>query len=123
MQTKAAALQAWLERFGLPVYAAQAVPESAELPYMTYALVDGAWGDGEQALTVNTWRRTTSEAKANADVEAIAQVLGLGGEIVPCKGGGFWIKRGEPFAQAADSDAQGVKRRYINLTIEYLTSF
>ena len=123
MQTKAAALQSWLERFGLPVYASQAVPESAELPYMTYALVDGAWGDGEQALTVNTWRRTTSEAKANADVEAIAQVLGLGGEIVPCKGGGFWIKRGEPFAQAADSDAQGVKRRYINLTIEYLTSF
>ena len=123
MQTKTAALQSWLERFGLPVYASQAVPESAELPYMTYALVDGAWGDGEQALTVNTWRRTTSEAKANADVEAIAQVLGLGGEIVPCKGGGFWIKRGEPFAQAADSDAQGVKRRYINLTIEYLTSF
>lgn len=123
MQTKAAALQSWLERFGLPVYAAQAVPEDAELPYMTYDFVSGAWGDGEQALTVNTWRRTTSEAKANADVDAIAEVLGLGGEIVPCKGGGFWIKRGEPFAQAADSDAQGVKRRYINLVIEYLTTY
>jgi hypothetical protein len=123
MKTKAAALQSWLEQFGMPAYAAQAVPETAELPYLTYTLTGGAWGDGEQALVVNTWRRTASEAKANADADAISKALGLGGCMVACEGGGFWLKRGEPFAQAADSDAQGVKRRYINLTIEYFTTF
>ena len=38
MATKAAALQAWLEGFGLPVYRDSAVPGEAKMPYITYDL-------------------------------------------------------------------------------------
>ena len=123
MPTRTAALQAWLEGFGMPAYAAQAVPDNAELPYLTYTPVAGAWGDGEQGVTVEAWRRTGSEAKANADAEAIGRALGLGGVMLPCDGGGLWVKRGSPFWQAADSGEPGVKRRYINLSIENITTF
>lgn len=123
MPSRTAALQAWLETFGLPVYSAQAVPTGADLPYMTYTPVSGAWGDGEQAVSVDVWRRTESEAKANADAEAIGAALGLGGVILPCDGGGLWVKRGSPFWQAADPGEAGVKRRYVNLSIENMTTF
>lgn len=107
----------------MPAYAAQAVPDNAELPYLTYTPVAGAWGDGEQGVTVETWRRTGSEARANADAEAIGRALGLGGVMLPCDGGGLWVKRGSPFWQAVDSGEPGVKRRYINLSIENITTF
>ena len=123
MSSRTAALQAWLEGFGMPAYAVQAVPDNAELPYLTYTPVAGAWGDGEQGVTVETWRRTGSEARTNADAEAIGRALGLGGVMLPCDGGGLWVKRGSPFWQAADSGEPGVKRRYINLSIENLTTF
>lgn len=123
MPTRTAALQAWLEGLGMPAYAAQAVPDNAALPYLTYTPVAGAWGDGEQGVTVETWRRTGSEAKANADAEAIGRALGLGGVMLPCDGGGLWVKRGSPFWQAADSGEPGVKRRCINISIENITTF
>lgn len=123
MPSRTAALQAWLEGFGMPAYAAQAVPDNAELPYLTYTPVAGAWGDGEQGVTVETWRRTGSEARANADAEAIGRALGLGGVMLACDGGGLWVKRGSPFWQAVDSGEPGVKRRYINLSIENITTF
>lgn len=123
MPTRTAALQAWLEGFGMPAYAAQAVPDNAEPPYITFTPVAGAWGDGEQAVTVEVWRRTESEARSNADAEAIGRALGLGGVMLPCDGGGLWVKRGSPFWQAVDSGEPGVKRRYINLSIENITTF
>lgn len=123
MPTKVAALQAWLEGFGMPVYSAQGVPDGTEPPYITYTPVSGAWGDGEQAVTVDLWLRTESEAKANAAAEAMGCALGLGGVMLRCDGGGLWVKRGSPFWQAVDSGEPGVKRRYVNLSIENITPY
>lgn len=123
MPTRTAALAAWLGGFGMPAYSAQAVPDGTEPPYITFTPVSGAWGDGEQAATVEIWRRTGSEAEANADAESVGRALGLGGVMLPCDGGGLWVKRGSPFWQAADSGEPGVKRRYINLSIENITTF
>lgn len=123
MPTRTAALAAWLGGFGMPAYSAQAVPDDAEPPYLTFTPVSGAWGDGEQAVTVEIWRRTESEAEANADAESVGRALGLGGVMLPCDGGGLWVKRGSPFWQAVDSGEPGVKRRYVNLSIENITTF
>lgn len=123
MPTRTAALAAWLGGFDMPAHSTQAVPDDAEPPYITFTPVSGAWGDGEQAVTVEIWRRTESEAEANADAEAIGRALGLGGVMLPCDGGGLWVKRGSPFWQAVDSGEPGVKRRYINLSIENITTF
>ena len=61
MATKAAALQAWLEGFGLPVYRDSAVPGEAKMPYITYDLPTAAFGT-QCNSEVNLWYRTSSEA-------------------------------------------------------------
>ena len=119
MPTRTAALAAWLGGFGMPAYSAQAVPDGTEPPYLTFTPVSGAWGDGEQAFQLEQ----KIKAVANADAEAIGRALGLGGVMLPCDGGGLWVKRGSPFWQAVDSGEPGVKRRYVNLSIENITTF
>lgn len=119
--TKGAALWQFFNQF-MTAYPASFVPEDAVFPYLTYENVIDSWTGGEVAMTVNLWFYTESEAIPNAMVERISAALGLGGNLVPCNGGYIWIKRGSPFAQPlADDTAPGIKRRYLNLTAEYLT--
>lgn len=125
MSTKAAAIHGLLSGFGIPAYAAASVPDDASEPYLTYALVDGAWGDGEVAMEVNLWYYGDGEAAPNAKVQEISEAIGLGGATVPCDGGMIWVKRGSPFAQSV-TDGTGndkIKRRYINLDLEYITPY
>ena len=119
--TKGAALQAF---FGgiMTAYAASAVPDDATLPYLTYDLITSAWGSGEVGLTVNMWFRTTSEKEPNAAVDKLSKAIGLGGVQLPCDDGIIWLKRGSPWAQSlTDETDKTIKRRYINVTAEYLT--
>lgn len=122
MATKAAALQAWLECFGLPVYRDSAVPGEAKMPYITYDLPTAAFGT-QCNSEVNLWYLTSSEAAPNAKAEEVARALGLSGVLLPCDGGGMWVMQGEPFCNAMADEDNAVKRRIINLTIEYMTSY
>lgn len=122
MTTKAAAIHAFLAGFGIPAYAAASVPDDAVEPYLTYSLITGAWGDGEMAMEVNLWYYGDGEVAPNAKVQEISDSVGLGGALLPCDGGGIWVKRGSPFCQSmGDSADNKVKRRYINLTLEFIT--
>ena len=119
--TKGAALQSF---FGgiMTAYAASAVPDDATLPYLTYDLITSAWGSGEVGLTVNMWFRTTSEKEPNAAVDKLSKAIGLGGVQLQCDDGIIWLKRGSPWAQSlTDETDKTIKRRYINVTAEYLT--
>ena len=78
-KTKAAAFQDFMESFGLPAYAATAVDDGAEMPYITYTWAEGAWGDGPVAVQADIWYRTESEAEPNAKVAELSKRLGLGG--------------------------------------------
>lgn len=119
--TKAAALQAWFEQF-LPSYTAASVPDDAVFPWLTYELITGAWVDGENAITVNLWYYTTSEVAPNAMAQKIADAIGMSGVLVPYDGGAMWIKRGSPWCQSLkDESDKNIKRRYINISIEYLS--
>lgn len=119
--TKEATLQAFFEQF-LPSYAASAVPDDVEFPYLTYELITSAWEEGEAGLTVNLWYYTTSEAAPNAKVREISSAIGMSGTLVPCDDGAIWFKRGSPWAQSlTDGTDTRIKRRYLNVTAEYLT--
>ena len=119
--TKGAALQSFFDGI-MTSYAASAVPEDATLPYLTYELITSAWGGGEVGLTVNMWFRTTSEKESNAAVDKLSKAIGLGGVQLPCDEGVIWLKRGSPWAQSVkDETDTTIKRRYINVTAEYLT--
>lgn len=122
MTTKAAAVQAWLESFGMPAYAEGSVPVSAKPPYMVYQPVDGALFEAS-TMAVSMWMRTTSEARANAKASEVSRALSGGGDVLACEGGAVWLRRGSPFCQPADAGERGVKRRLINIEIEFMTLF
>ena len=119
--TKGAALQSFFDSI-MTAYASSAVPEDATLPYLTYELITSAWNGGEVGLTVNMWFRTTSEKEPNAAVDKLSKAIGLGGVLLHCDDGVIWLKRGSPWAQSlTDETDKTIKRRYINVTAEYLT--
>lgn len=119
--TKAAALQAWFSKF-LPSYPVSNVPDDVVFPWLTYELTTGAWDSGDISLTVNLWFYTESEAIPNAKAQEFSDAIGMGGIMIPCDGGAIWIKRGSPWCQNIRDDTDhNIKRRYLNITIEYLT--
>jgi hypothetical protein len=121
--TPEAAIYKFLSGFGIPAYAAASTPDGAAFPYLTYDLVLGEWDAGEVNMPVNVWYRGESEAAPNAKVREMFQAIGMGGVCVACDGGMLWIKRGSPWAQAVtiEGEDEMVKRRYVNVNIEFLT--
>lgn len=122
--TPEAAVYGFMSGFGIPAYAATSVPDDAEFPYITYELATGDFMDGEVSITVNLWYRGDSEAEPNTKAREIAERITSGGRIIAFDGGAVWIKKGSPFCQSmGDTADDKIKRRYVNLTAEFITSF
>lgn len=120
--TPEAAVYGFLSSFGIPAYASTSTPSDVEFPYLTYDLVVDGWTGGEVNMPVNIWGLTDSEAYMNSMVRTISNRLGIGGVTIPCDGGMLWFKKGSPWAQAVrvEGENEKIKRRYININIEYL---
>ena len=59
----------------------------------------------------------------NAKAEEVSQKISRGGKIIPCDGGAIWLKRGQPFAQnMGDENDDLIKRKYLNITAEFITA-
>ena len=120
--TKAAAIYQFWSGFGLTAYEENTVPEDAAFPYVTYQLVSDSF-DREVAATASLWYRGGSWTAINAKTEEISAHIGSGGKIIKCDGGRIWIKRGQPFAQnMGDESDDLIKRKYLNVNIEYFTA-
>lgn len=120
--TKSEALQAWFSQF-LPAYPDSSVPEDAVFPWLTYDLSAGAWGDGDISLTVNIWYYTTQEAVPDAKAQQIMDAIGRGCTFIECDGGAILLKQGVPaWQRVKDESDKNIKRRYLNVTAEYLTA-
>ena len=119
--TKNKALYSWFNRF-MDFYRASAVPDDVEFPYGTYEYIDSAFDLGEVGLTVNLWFRTESEAVPDEAAQNLSKRIGYSGVTIPCDEGYIWLKRGSPFCQSLTYENDpAIKRRYINITAEYLT--
>ena len=120
--TKAAAIYQFWSGFGLAAHEENTVPEDAAFPYVTYQLVTDSF-DREVAATASLWYRGESWTAINAKTEEIARFIGGGGCLIDCDGGFIWLKRGTPFAQnMGDESDDLIKRKYINVTVEYMTA-
>ena len=120
--TKEAALKQFFNSFGITFYTSTAVPKDAVFPYGTYEVITSDWDGGEVGMTVNLWYFTTGESEPNAKARELSDAIGLGGKLLPCDGGYIWLKRGSPWCQSlSDETSETIKRRYINVTAEYLT--
>lgn len=65
------------------------------MPYLTYSVSVGGWGDMANSLTVKLWYHTEKEAEPNAKAEEISRTIGRGGIQLPCDTGTVWLMRGE----------------------------
>ncbi len=119
-QTKAKAIHEFFNGV-MTAYPSAAVPDDAAMPYLTYTYSEGFFGDAPQSLTVNIYARTESEADINALAKKLADAIGRGGHLVACDEGAIWLKRGTPWCQNAPYDDRSIKRRYINVSAEFLT--
>lgn len=125
MTTKAATIYEFWNSLEMPAYEENSVPtgeDAPKFPYITYQLVTDSLGN-EVAMTASLWYRGTSWVEANAKTEEISQRIGRKGAVLNCNGGKVWIKRGTPFAQNMGDESDNlIKRKYLNITAEYLTA-
>ena len=120
--TKAAAIYQFWSGFGLTAYEENTVPSDATFPYITYQLVTDSF-DREIPLTASLWYRSESWTDINAKTEEISQKISRGGKIISCDSGAIWLKRGQPFAQNMGDESDNlVKRKYLNITAEFITA-
>ena len=120
--TKAAAIYQFWSSFGLTAYEENTVPTDADFPYITYQLVTDSF-DREIPLTASLWYRRESWTAINGKTEEISQKISRGGKIISCDGGAIWLKRGQPFAQnMRDESDDLIKRKYLNITAEFMTA-
>lgn len=126
--TKAATLQKFFSQF-LTAYESNGVygmDEPPVMPYLTYTITTGAFNPNANGtiLPVNLWYRSEDPKQINAKVEEISQVIGRHGVRLKCDGGYIVIRRNDTaFAQSmGDPSDDRIKRRCINLTIEYFTN-
>jgi hypothetical protein len=124
--TKASALYNFFSSFGIDAYEETLVPtgdEAPKFPYLTYQLITDSF-DNEVIIPVSLWYRSEASLLAlNSKTDEISQRIGRGGVFLDCDGGKIWIKRGSPFAQTmSDPEDNTIRRKYINITAEFLTA-
>lgn len=123
--TKAAALHKFYSSFGLIAYEENAVPtgrDAPAFPYLTYSVSTDSFGT-DVSLSVSLWYRGASWTEANAKAEELSRGIGRGGVVLKCDGGAIWLRRGVPFSQSmGDGEDDMIKRKYINITAEFITA-
>ena len=126
--TKAAAIHAFWNGFGLKAFEENYVKDADEdgnpiepkMPYITYKLVTDSF-DREVAATASIWYRSTGWTAINSKAEEISQKISRGGKIISFDGGAIWLKRGQPFAQNMGDESDNlIKRKYLNITVEFI---
>lgn len=120
--TKEAAIFQFWGQF-LPAYEENTVPsgeDAPKFPYITYQVVTDNF-DSEVPMTASVWDESTSWSNINNIVSDISETIG-DGLFVSCDGGKIWIKKGTPFAQnMGDESNDLIRRKYLNITAEFLT--
>ena len=120
--TKAAAIQSFFEQV-CTAYPSTAVVDETPDTYLTYTPVAGMYGDGNLAITINIYCKTSSEADINAVAQELSDMMSPRSATITCDDGLIWIKRGSPWCQAIlDPTNRNLKRRYINAYVEFLTN-
>lgn len=120
--TKEQALHQFFNSFGIVGYRITSVPDDAIFHYLTYDAPISSFEEEPVSITLNLYYYTDSEAVPDAKAEEIRNTIGMGGKIIPCDGGAIWLKWGSPWCQSLVDDTNAtIKRRYINITAEFLT--
>ncbi len=120
--TKEQALYKFFNSFDIVGYRNTSVPDDVIFPYLTFDAPISSLEEDPVSITLHLYYYTDSEAEPDAKAEEIRQAIGMGGVLLNCDGGAIWLKWGVPWCQSlVDETNRNIKRRYINITAEYLT--
>ena len=121
---KSQAINNFWSLFQIPAYDENSVPDGSSFPYITYSVPIDSIGN-PTVLNGSVWYRSTSWEEISKKTDEIAKLVGEHGfYLVKIDDGYLWITKGTPFAQRmSDESDDMIKRIYINLMIEFLTSY
>lgn len=110
------ALDTYLNGFGLDAYDEDSVPDDAELPYITYRVVDPEWHQ-KATFFIRVWFRSTSNAELLEKADEIIGDIGEGKRL-PFEGGLLIVWPESPKVQVmVDSNDRNLRYAYINLSL------
>lgn len=116
MTNTAKALYSFFSSFGLDAYVEYSPPEDAQLPYITYQVIEPDWDDGG-TFYARVWYRSTSYEQINAKVDQIRAAIGEG-KSIPTEGGAVYLTKATPFAQNMPMEGDDtLKVVYLNFNI------
>lgn len=118
------ALHSFWSSFGLYAYDENTVPTGNDKPNYPYITYDAAIADFGQpvALSGSLWYYGTSWSQITTKMTEIEDRIRRGGQMIPCDGGGIWIKQGTPFAQRVNDSNDMIRRIFMNIEVEYITT-
>lgn len=120
--TKAAAIYNFWNSFDIPAYEENNVPTDAPYPYITYQFISDKF-DYDVAMTASIYYRSSSDVQINAKAEEIGTFIDNIPKPQKIDGGRMMIKRGNPFSTPmGDENDNLVKRRILNIVVEYMTA-
>lgn len=119
---KQQAIHAFFSSFGWKAYDSNSVPDSAELPYITYdAITSNISGTVFPAATLND--RSMSWESVVQKSNEIAQSLDYGGTTIKFDDGLLFITQGSPFSQRLPDDDPGIRKMYLNFAMQFLSAY
>ena len=103
-------------------YDEYSVPDGAKYPYITYNVSTDSLGH-PLPLTASLWDRNTSWKRITEKADQVSELIGYGYHTEKADDGYLYIVRGSAFAQRMnDPNDDSVKRIYLNIIAEFLTS-
>lgn len=116
---KIQAIISFWSQFGWPAYDETTVPDSAQLPYITYNVSEDDF-DHPVAQTISLWDRSTSWMSTESKKKEIKHAIGRGGVMKTYDDGAVWIRRGVPFAQRLSDPDDMIRRIILNIELEFI---
>ena len=121
MTNTATALYQFFSGFGLDAYLEYDVPADAQLPYITYQLIEPDWDDSG-TFYARVWYRSPRIDAINAKVDEIKNAIGEGVSI-RAPGGAVYLTKGTPFVQFQPMEGDDMlKVAYLNFNIHAITT-
>ena len=113
MLNTAKTLKTFFSAFSIPAYAESSVPESTQLPYITYQLIEPEW-DEQASFFCQVWYRKNQLSALLTKADQIVAAIGTG-KLFEQESGYLAIYPSTPLLQTlTDDDSQRV---IINLSI------
>lgn len=119
------AQQEFWSSFGLSAYDQNTVPDSAQMPYITYEAVTASFED-TLTITASLWYRSRSWSEISVKASEIERKIYNMPPSVEIEGGRYKVRLPSdmPFAQRMeDPEDKDVRRIVLNVEWEFLTAY